>query len=121
MIRERLIHLHYDDSDMKMNDDQMRTLFNAFGKVSSYGIRSQSTNGNLDYLSISIDQYGNITAGFYEPYDNVESLKKSSQLWQALSQFLQEKPLVLNAKRKNNGNEYVFDATEGELNEHNTQ
>lgn len=112
MIRERLVHIHYDDTVVKgKNSDQALAFFNALGKISSYGFTKPSNNGPVDYISISIDDEGNIAAGFYEPNDTVEELKKSTQLWKTLSNFQHQDPNIISAQLEMGGNSYLFEST----------
>lgn len=111
MIRERLVHIHYDDTVVQGKDsDQAIAFFNALGKISSYGFTKPSSNGAVDYISVSIDDEGNIAAGFYEPNDTVEDLRKSTLLWKTLSNFQHQEPSILNAQIEAGGNDYLFES-----------
>lgn len=109
MIRERLIHIHYDDEMFKSKDNfQVREFCHALGKISSYAISKPSGNGPLDYISISIDQSGNLSAGFYSPEDTADELKKSMLLWDTLSKFQLNEPSLISAKVEADGINYAF-------------
>lgn len=116
MIRERLIHLHYDDKDMRLNSAQASIIFAAVGKITSYGATAADSNGSLDYINVSIDSSGTITAGFYKSDNTEDELKKSPQLWEAISEFSKINPVVLQAK-KSEESDYTFEALVGNFDE----
>ena len=117
MIRERLIHLHYDDSDMQLNNANAAMIFASVGKISSFGATSTNSNGSLDYLNVSINSLGTITAGFYKLNDTEDELKKSQRLWEAISEFSKINPVVIQAK-KSKDSDYSFETLVGKLDSH---
>lgn len=117
MLRERLIHLHYDDSEMQLNNSNAAMIFAAVGKISSFGATSTNSNGSLDYLNVSIDSVGTITAGFYKSNNKEDELKKSPLLWEAISEFCKINPVVIQAK-KSKYSEYSFETLLGNLDDH---
>ena len=113
MIRERLVHIHYEDEVMKGEDNGLiKAFYNTLGKISSYGLNQPSQNGALDYLSIRIDRLGNISASLYTANDSMEELKKTSQLWEVLPQFQQQEPRQITAKIDDKETSYVIEVFE---------
>ena len=115
MIRERLIHIHYEDNSVRGYDDKdIREFYGAFGKVLAYGIANESEYGPVDYVSIYIDNLRNFTASIYKPDDTVAGLKKTATLWDTLSMFQQHEHHVITAKAKENGNGFTFEFPESQ-------
>ncbi len=115
MIRERLIHLHYEDNTVQGysgDEEQIKAFFSALGKISAYGLSKNSCNGPVDYLSISIDRNGNFAANYYKSEDTVAGLRKSAPLWEKLSLFQEQESHVITAKLDNSENDYTFEIVE---------
>ena len=49
---------------MSLNNAQAAMIFAAVRKITSYGATVANSNGSFDYINVSIDSLGTITAGF---------------------------------------------------------
>jgi hypothetical protein len=108
MIRERLVHIHYDDSKLDFESEaHIEGFYAALGRATAYGMSGRS-NGSIDYVSIAFNESKQFVAGFFKPADTIEDLEDKNQLWGALQRFQEGTPHVINATPSKEGRSYNF-------------
>lgn len=97
MIKERVLHIHYDDTDLNFDDEnQIHDFYLALGRVAAFALRNDS-KGSVDYMSVVVAKNRDLVCGYHEPVEDLKGLETKYNLWRSLEGLQQGAPYIMHA------------------------